>query len=184
MQTITDRLRDCLNAPQDPKGLDRSWSEVESELGIVLPDDYKEFINAYGSGQITSANGWLNIWNYRDRSLFRSLSDALCGDGSILDHYGALSKTDYPCPYPVYPADGGLLPFASEVDVQNLNWITKGPPDQWEVVYYFFDGAEFFRLEGDSFSKCILKMLANEYSGMSQPSSLAAPCRFTDFEMR
>jgi hypothetical protein len=72
------------------------------------------------------------------------------------------------------------LPFGSVVDVQNLNWLTARPPNRWDVVYFYFDGLEFTRLEGDSFGRCLLKMLRQEYTGLERPSSLKPPFEFTE----
>jgi hypothetical protein len=176
LQTVTSLLA----PPTSPRGLDRSWDEVEGEIGLALPDDYKSFIDLYGSGQVASAEGWAVIWNFRDYSMFgRSLSEGLRGPESVTEFYRRkINTTDYPCPFPIYPEPEGLLPFASVVDVQNLNWLTSGPPNQWDVVYFHFDGLEFTRLEGDSFSGCLLKMLRREYSGLEQPSSLRGPFEF------
>ena len=40
--------------PSLPRGLNRSWKVVEREVGLALPADYKEFIDAYGTGQIST----------------------------------------------------------------------------------------------------------------------------------
>jgi len=174
-----------LAPPASPRGLDRTWNDVESEIGLSLPDDYKAFIDVYGSGQITGAAGWINVWNLRDSSLFRSpLSSDPGGLSSVLREYQSLDATDFRCPFPIYPAPAGLLPFASVMDVHFLNWLTDGPPSQWAVVYYDFDGCEFNLLTGESFSDCILKMLRQEYTGLEQPSGLKPPCEFTDFKIR
>jgi SMI1-KNR4 cell-wall len=171
-----------LPPPRSPHGLDRSWRAVEKELGLALPADYKEFIDAYGTGQISSAAGWAVVRNFRDTGLFgRPLRDILCGEGSVIGCYERLEKeSNYPCPYPTYPDPGGLLPFGSVVDVQNLNWLTQGAPNRWEVVYWHFDGLEFTHLKGDPFGRCLLKMLRQEYVGLERPSSLEPPFEFTE----
>jgi hypothetical protein len=171
-----------LPPPDKPRGLDRSWKVAEKELGLKLPGDYKAFIDTYGSGQIRGSSGWVFVWNFRDSSLFgKLLRETLCGDGSIIRSYQRLEKeSNYPCPYPTYPEQGGLLPFASVIDVQNLNWLTRGDPDRWDTVYWHFDGLEFTHLKGDSFGRCLLKMLRQEYVGLDKPSSLEPPYQFTD----
>lgn len=55
-----------------------------------------------------------------------------------------------PLPFNVFPAPGGLLPFASNVDADIFCWRTQGPPDDWTIVsfngrdvvpeWYEFDG--------------------------------------------
>src|SRR5262249_19025548 len=131
-----------LPPPKSPRGLDRSWEVVERELGLALPSDYKAFIDLYGSGQITSAEGWAVVWNFRDTACFRiSLTEALCGGESITAWYrknAAASGKQFP--HPLYPDGGGLLPFTAVVDVDYLNWLTRGPADRWDVVYWNFDG--------------------------------------------
>ena len=182
MRSGLKTIAKLLPPPPSPRGLDRSWAAVERGIGLPLPDDYKAFIDLYGTGQVSSARGWAVVWNFRDASLFgRSLSDALGGPGSVARFYRRqVNGADWPCPFPIYPEAGGLLPFGSVVDVQNLNWLTAGPPAEWDVVYFHFDGLEFTRLEGDSFARCLLKMLRQEYSGLERPASLEPPFEFAE----
>ena len=184
MRVLLRSIAKLVPPPSSPRGLDRSWKAVERELGIVLPGDYKDFIDAYGTGQISGAAGWAVIWNFREAApAGRSLRDILCGHDSVISCYERLEReSDYPCPYPTFPRPGGLLPFGSVVDVQNLNWLTKGAPDRWEVVYWHFDGLEFIHLKGDRFARCLLKALRQEYKGLGRPSSLRPPFRFTEIQ--
>src|SRR5678816_1727154 len=43
--------------PRSPvnSGTSAAWSEIEAHLGIVLPNDYREFVTSYGSGEFTGA---------------------------------------------------------------------------------------------------------------------------------
>src|ERR1700722_16179271 len=99
--------------PDTPPGPDRTWKAVEKEIGLSLPSDYKAFIDTYGTGQITGAEGWVVVWNFRDTSLFKSpLGETLGGNGSVSQLYRNLARdTNYPAPYPLYPDPGGLFPF-------------------------------------------------------------------------
>jgi hypothetical protein len=163
-----------LPPPTSPHGLDRTWAAVEREIGVALPDDYKAFIDLYGTGQVSSAEGWTVIWNFRDVSLFGpSLREVLNGTQSVPTFYRqVVNKSEWPGPYLIYPEPGGLL--------HNLNWLMTGQPNRWDVVYYFSDGQEFTRLKGDTFGRCLLKMLRNEYTGLQRPSSLEPPFEFTE----
>ncbi|MCE9544661.1 MAG: SMI1/KNR4 family protein [Planctomycetia bacterium] len=178
LKTISKLLR----PPDSPRGLIRGWDVVEQEIGLALPNDYKAFIDLYGTGQVSSAAGWAVIWNFRDSSFWweGSLSDRLTERYSATDSYRQSNETEWPCPYPIYPEPRGLLPFGSVVDVQNLNWLTVGRANRWDVVYFDFDGSEFTRLEGDSFCRCLLKMLRQEYEGTERLSSLKPPFEFTE----
>jgi hypothetical protein len=64
----------------------------------------------------------------------------------------------------MYPEPGGLFPFARVIDVHNLNWLTKGPPDKWAVIYWLSDDHEFIRLAGDTCTKFLVKILRKEYN--------------------
>lgn len=174
-----------LAPPASPRGLDRPWDAVEREIRLALPDDYKAFIDLYGTGQVSSAEGWAVIWNFRDASLSGpSLREWLTGPNGLPEFYRrVINGSEWPCPYPIYPDPGGLLPFGSVVDVHNLNWLTAGRPNRWDVVYYHCDGQEFTRLEGDPFSQCLLNMLRQEYSGSERPESLVPPFKFTELEL-
>lgn len=110
--------------------------------------------------------------SYASRSLFgtfvtatffeKPLREALVGEESVISFYEHVRKLGNDLPYPMFPEKGGLLPFGSVNGVHNLNWLTNGPPDKWQVVYWFFDGLEFIQC-GDSFSRFLLKLLRHEY---------------------
>jgi len=143
----------------------------------MLPTDYKEFIDIYGSGLFCK---FLAVWNFRDPSYFKKdLREALCGEGGIIQWYKTVRSTGgYQWPYSMYPEPEGLLPFAMVIDVHNLNWHTAGPPDKWDIILWFSDGHEFIHLRGDTFAKCLLKMLRNEYQ-MNDVLQLDPPFEFT-----
>jgi hypothetical protein len=151
-----------VDPPASPQGLDLPWSIVEQELKLTLPDDYKEFIDTYGSGSI---NGLVGVWNYRDPSYFNMpLLEAISGQDGVIQWYKTVgAEGDHTWPYAMYPTSGGLLPFVTLADVYYLNWATSGPPNDWDVVFWFADGHEFIRLEGDSFSEFLVKLLQKEY---------------------
>jgi hypothetical protein len=172
-----NQIAQLVEPPANPAGLDRSWEEVEQDIGCVLPSDYKEFIDHFGSGLVC---GLIAVWNFRDRSLFsQSLKVTLCGENSVIESY---KKADVltSVPWTTFPEPGGLLPFCTVIDVHNLNWRTEGPADEWDTVFWFSDGNEFFHLNGDSFSEFLLKVLKKQYKGNEIPT-FDEPYRFTDF---
>jgi hypothetical protein len=185
MRDALKTIAKLLPPPASPRGLDRPWDAVERELGLRLPDDYKAFIDLYGTGQVSSAEGWAVIWNFRDTSLSGpSLREWLTGPNCLPEFYRrVINGSEWPCPYPIYPEPGGLRPFANVIDVDALNWLTAGPPDRWGLVYYGCDEQEFTELGRDSFSRCLLKMLRQEYTGSQRPESLVPPFKFTELDL-
>jgi hypothetical protein len=162
MKWAIERICELLPPPTRPVGLDRPWRSVEAEIGTKLPTDYKHFIDLYGSGL---ACKFIFVWNYRDRSLLsKPISEMLLGEGSVIRGYERTKKEGrHEWKYAMYPSPNGLLPFATIIDVDNLNWLTTGHPDEWDVVYWFSDGQEFIHLKGDSLSAFLLKLLRKKY---------------------
>jgi len=182
MLTSLKTITKLLPPPASPRGLDRTWAAVERELGLALPKDYKAFIDLYGSGQIASAEGWVVVWNFRDTSFFKmSFTEALCGTEGVIPYFRRnATSSGHQLPYPLYPDRGGLLPFAQYVDVHYLNWLTKASADRWNVVFYDFDGEEYTHLKGDTFGRCLFKMLQRKYADLA--SSLVPPFEFKDLQ--
>lgn len=153
--------------PRAPVGLDRSWDDVEHELGVSLPADYMEFIDTYGSGVVADS---LSIWNFRDRVLFnRPLGETLLGKGGVIPLYRHVASMGNDVPFALYPEPGGLLPFGACNEVHNLNWETTGEPDSWSIVYWYSDGLEFLRLDGDGFSRFLRRVIRREHSRYELP---------------
>jgi hypothetical protein len=106
MHPAVAELRCLVPPPAHPDGADGDWTACERELQLRLPDDYKEFISAYGSGTLcrsfeilspfdspqrwrTTVRGWWVNW------------------ARIYDCWGEFPRD---LPYPPYPAVPGLLP--------------------------------------------------------------------------
>ena len=122
MSVFLEQLMRLVPPPEAPicAGSPEAWVEVERKLGAPLPDDYKIFINRYGSGgfydylEIVSPfmprNGLIAMfWRYRDSY-----------------------KQDK---FPVFPEPEGLLLLGTDQCEHTLFWLTKGEPNQWPLVY-------------------------------------------------
>ncbi|MFI4847888.1 MAG: SMI1/KNR4 family protein [Gimesia chilikensis] len=179
MSSSLIEIMKLLPPPAEPQGLDRSWEEVEEDLGCVLPADYKGFIDQYGSGQICE---WIDVWNLRDKSLFPPpLQEVICGPKGIINFYQKLNE-EYDIltagSWTTFPEPGGLLPFCTAFEIDYLNWRIAGPADEWDCVYWFFDGNEFIHLEGDSFTDFLQKVLKRQYNQYQLPT-VDEPYQFT-----
>lgn len=160
-------LTRLLPPPKAPKGLARSWSEVERELGTKLPSDYKEFVHLYGSGTIS---GGLTIWNFLNSTSFPSpVNEYLIGDNSVIQLYKLMESQGTELPYKLYPQPGGLLPFATHLDVHHLNWLMSGDPEKWDVIYWFSDGLEFIHFAEVSFVTFLLRCIEGQNTGNQAP---------------
>lgn len=63
---VSVKLKIILPPPSNSSntGNSEGWSELENNLGSLLPKDYKDFINTYGTGGIDYVRGERIIWGY------------------------------------------------------------------------------------------------------------------------
>lgn len=121
-----------LSPPATPyeRGINEEWPAIESTLRIVLPNDYKEYINTFGTGRI---NGYLSPYNPFSDNRFLNLVKQIPNQLGILqrikDEWG-----NEECPYPLYPEPHGLLPWGVTGNGNVLLWATIGCADDWTIV--------------------------------------------------
>lgn len=111
------QLIQLMPPPASPIGLPVDWDKASQELGIEFPEDYRKFIDTYGTGWICDC---LSVWKppYRPLAL-----------ETLRDCVGSSQ-------YSVFPETGGLLPFGRTGDSEKINWVTKGLPNEWTIVFW------------------------------------------------
>lgn len=105
-----------------------AWVEVERSLGTSLPSDYKDFIRTYGLGQVAD---FLCVLTPFSDNPNVNLSLQIEQQLSALRELHAAGES---APYPLFPATGGIMPFAITDNGDVLHWETNGAPDAWRVV--------------------------------------------------
>jgi hypothetical protein len=131
--SVKDLLKLVL-PPRSPfeADLDADWDSVEHEIGLTLPQDYKEFINEFGTGQTAGFIWVLNPFSNIDQL---NLLVHIFEQYKTLDNLRSLKeKSDDYCPYPLYPEPSGLLPWGYTDNGGTLFWLTTGEPNSWPVV--------------------------------------------------
>jgi|GEM_PF-1836111 len=111
------------------------WPQVESNLGLALPTDYKRFIDLYGAGMVfdelfivspfTKTNtlakpDYLTSWALQEGAEYRECHNRFPEE----------------CPFPIYPDAGGLLAIGGDQTCNSLFYRTEGTPDEWPLVLY------------------------------------------------
>jgi len=119
-------LPDC---PQEV-GLPESWPTIEATLGTQLPNDYKEFINLFGSGVFAGYIRTTNPFSLYPR--FR-LEEQIASADRTLAQLKNFYTEDFRNVVS-YPQPGGLLVFANTLDGELLFWRTVGEPDAWTIT--------------------------------------------------
>ena len=140
-----EELRSIVPPPREPVfiGSATAWKEVEDELGLTLPDDYKQLVTIYGLGCFGGFVWPLNpfVPRFHAASLFRleagiNLMKLL--DTARLDDPGSFPSL------PAYPSLNGLLPWGAEDTGGLQGWLTNGNPNKWDTIILDNDFSEDF----------------------------------------
>ena len=125
-----DDLRHVLPPPLTPlEASGASWQNIEDELKASLPQDYKSFVELYGSGRIGGFLWILNPFSKRENlNLLTQIARQLATLRELVGDFGET------CPYPLYPVEGGLLPFGITDNGDVLYWQTVGASRDWNIV--------------------------------------------------
>ncbi|MFC0601326.1 SMI1/KNR4 family protein [Streptomyces palmae] len=108
------------------------WVELERELGIGFPADFREIVDAYGSIEI---NGQLYL-KHPAGHLLHSLGENIRGD---LELWREEDMAEY-LPSPVGANPGELVPVASATTGEAVFLrVPDGPSSPWRVVVQEFD---------------------------------------------
>ncbi|MHC2066861.1 hypothetical protein ACYFX5_05290 [Bremerella sp. T1] len=126
MATPLSRLHALVPPPANPFYSSGDWSLVEQELGLRLPDDYKQLIESYGQGMFQGRRKYsgLNI-----TSFLCPVSPVMLAEATT----AALRSLELE--YRVYPQMPGLLGFGVYKDVDFLAWHVDGPAIHWNIIF-------------------------------------------------
>jgi hypothetical protein len=122
-------LSQILLPPSMPIETSGSWDNVENQLGTKLPQDYKDFIEVFGSGIIGRFVTVLNPFSSRPGlNLIVQSKLQLAALSVLRDNFSE------PNPYKLYPANGGLLPVAITDNGDVVHWLTTEDVTGWTMV--------------------------------------------------
>jgi hypothetical protein len=110
-----------------------AWRVAEAELGLRVPTDFKQLTSRFPSGMFSA--------------FFELFSPVPLPNGRspfVVEFTEMLRlMSGWDVPYPVYPAEGGLVPWGRTVEGHTLCWLpTTADPDGWQVVLLSDDFAE------------------------------------------
>ena len=111
------------------QGKKNSWEEVEKEIGLIFPEDYKVFIDSHGEGAINEF-----LWILSPFSKNENLNSIEKFE-SMREAYISMQR-QFPeqCPFHFYDGKSGLFPWGITDNGDELYWNFKG--DTLEVLVY------------------------------------------------
>lgn len=124
--TIENLMRVVPPPPVPSEAYIGPWDAIETDLGAVLPQDYKDFVRFYGRGSFMEFLGIHAPVSWSPYVRLQSEVRVICDD----------LRRDPDRPYPLWPEPGGLLPFGKTDFGDCLFWLPHGPPDDWGVVVW------------------------------------------------
>jgi len=111
----------------------RDWEIYELTTGIILPDDYKAYLSVYGTsiigGIITPYNPFCRRAAWKPSCTCRHWMRQALGIQAAKHTFGEATF-----PYALYPEPGGVLPWGSTDDGDQLFWLTNGEPNTWTML--------------------------------------------------
>ena len=135
-----ETLLKVLPPPAEPfETFDGPWEPIEAALGVVVPQDYKDFVRIFGNGSFLdflmvliprsrSYNLWIVPSVRRAREMFRGLDDV---------------------PYTLWPHPQGLILCGGTDDGDSLFWLPRPAPEPWSIVVWDRGFGEFETFECD-----------------------------------
>lgn len=145
-------------APTYP--FDGPWGPIEARLRTSLPQDYKDLVRLYGSGDFMETVGAFSPADPRDHLGF--LPQVYTVQRDFVRYFPHIS---------MYPAPGGLLVCGDVAETGYIFWLTRGPVSEWPIVVWDHDpiGPEL-----ETFECGVADFLAGVIAGEIWPEAFPA----------
>jgi hypothetical protein len=120
--------------------LSQEWESVTRSIGWPFPTDYRQFIEAYGSGAFLDYLEVLSPFSVR--------GNLLAFNDTQLARYAA-HIADFPetCRFPVFPFQGGLFAIGGDENGNGLFWLTAKNPDDSTIAYFSHDFSRVYQYD-------------------------------------
>ncbi|MFI1519425.1 hypothetical protein [Kitasatospora cineracea] len=170
IEEMLDRLGAVIGPPPADGVVPVPWELAPQAFGFQLPADYRAIVDRYG---MVSISGELHICTPSAAPTPKT-GQPLGFEGFLYyttDPYGYCAMLaeahkdgdDEECPYPLFPAEGGLLKWANNWNSDHFFWLMRGPdPDRWPVAAKF-DSLQKWDLFEGGFLEFLLAAVTQRY---------------------
>ncbi|MBL8796274.1 MAG: SMI1/KNR4 family protein [Planctomycetia bacterium] len=133
-------MLDIILPPAKPLqvGTKRQLEAIEKRIGIQFPEDYKDFIFRYGSGNVAGFFSVLNpfseSWQHEIRTRCENLRSVK-------------KKKETEVPFPIFPEKEGIFLWGADSNASEYYWLTQGKPDDWLTLKNHEAGPPWFQFK-------------------------------------
>ena len=170
--------------PPVETGSPKRWQRAAQRLGTPFPEDYKSFIDTYGTGVFNDF-----LLPYNPFSTLDEVNIFLVLDTHHQANRLVQAKASRPWsavkPFELYPSADGLLPWGTTTRMaQSFFWQVSGPPETWPTVLYNLQTGEYevWKLPFTSF---LVKLITAEIESVLLPEGFPpqnAPIYYNQFQ--
>jgi hypothetical protein len=132
MATFEDLESDIIltSDPVENNIADQKWHAWENEMNLKVPNEYKKFINEYGTGRLGELiwilNPFAKVPRFNLESFLETKADAFAYMESELER-----KSEYS----VYNQGSGIVPFAFTDNGDGIYWnVHKEDRGNWPII--------------------------------------------------
>jgi hypothetical protein len=133
-------LKAILPAPENPKSNAGDWEQIEENLNVNLPSEYKEFIEHYGAAYISKFLSIISPFHQKPGV------DLIGKQDICRETYRILGESGEYIPYNFFPNEGGLLIVAQTDNGDMVFWNTGAA--KWGIVVNESRGPDYFSFDG------------------------------------
>ena len=139
------KLLDIIPPPEAPEetGSAKAWEKIDQRLGVTLPQDYKNFVDHYGTGAF---NNHIMLYNPFASNESLNLFHALETHHKATEMAQLVADSAWTAihPFELYPAQKGLLPWGTTANYEkNFFWQVNGSSKKWCTVFYDLRKGEY-----------------------------------------
>jgi SMI1-KNR4 cell-wall len=136
------------------------WQAVEHVLGLVLPNDYREFVFTYGSVLFAQFYRVCSPFAASKYTALTTSVQRVCAAEREI-------KPEWPDQvlYPIYPKQPGFLPWGNDENGNDYCWLTEGASDTKRVLSDEVRGG--FRDYGCTMTEFLTRVLLGEIEALA-----------------
>ncbi|MEV7211521.1 hypothetical protein AB0O31_00290 [Kitasatospora cineracea] len=170
IEEMLERLGAVIGPPPEGGVAPVPWELAPGVMGFQLPADYRAFADCYGSVSIRDE---LHVYTPSMapslamgkpsgfEGFLHNTTDPYSYCGMLAQAYAEGDHEE--CPYPLFPAEGGLLNWGNNYSSDYFFWLMRGPdPDRWPVAAKFDSMQEWDLFEG-GFLEFVLAAVTKAY---------------------